>query len=74
MDDLTHGRQVPDIVDIVQNTDSKSMLEIAVSDTGVGIKSEDLSKLFKLFGFIENSRQLNTRGVGLGLHICRMIC
>ena len=29
------------------------MIEIIVKDTGVGIKKEDLSKLFKLFGFLD---------------------
>jgi len=42
-------------------------------DTGVGIKSKDLGKLFKLFGFLENTKELNTKGIGLGLYICKKI-
>lgn len=30
-------------------------------------------KLFKLFGFLDSTKELNTGGVGLGLHICKMI-
>ena len=49
------------------------MIEITVKDTGIGIKEEDMCKLFKLFGFLDSSKELNTRGIGLGLHISRMI-
>jgi len=49
------------------------MIEFIVKDTGVGIKEENLQKLFKLFGFIEATKELNTNGIGLGLHICKMI-
>ena len=44
-------------------------LEIAVVDTGVGIKHQDRNKLFKLFGFLTSEKQLNTKGIGLGLVI-----
>ena len=49
------------------------MLEIQVIDTGIGIKSDDIQKLFKLFGFLDTKQELNTKGVGLGLHISKMI-
>jgi len=50
------------------------MLEIQVIDTGIGIKQEDMSKLFKLFGFLDTTKELNSKGIGLGLHISKMIC
>ena len=49
------------------------MLEVQVIDTGTGIKKKDLKKLFKLFGFIEETKSLNTKGIGLGLHISKRI-
>ena len=49
------------------------MLEVQVIDNGTGIKPEDQEKLFKLFGFIETTSHLNTKGIGLGLHICQII-
>jgi signal transduction histidine kinase len=49
------------------------MIEISVKDTGTGIKSEDQDKLFKLFGFLDNTKDLNSKGVGLGLHISQKI-
>ena len=50
------------------------MLEIQVIDTGIGIKQEDMCRLFKLFGFLDTTKELNTKGIGLGLHISKMIC
>jgi signal transduction histidine kinase len=35
-------------------------LQISVIDTGVGIKKEDQQKLFKLFGFLDNTKKMNT--------------
>jgi len=44
-----------------------------VIDTGVGIKAEDQGKLFKLFGFLENTKEINANGIGLGLYISKRI-
>lgn len=49
------------------------LLEISVSDTGVGIVAEDMPKLFKMNGFLKRTEEINTRGIGLGLHICRKL-
>jgi CheY-like chemotaxis protein len=42
-----------------------------VEDTGCGIKESDVSKLFQLFGKLENSdsKRVNQTGIGLGLAI-----
>ena len=50
------------------------MIEISVKDNGPGIKKEDKNKLFKLFGFLEDTKDLNPKGIGLGLHISQQIC
>eukprot|EP00347_Sterkiella_histriomuscorum_P014290 403361440 len=44
-----------------------------VADTGVGVKSEDQVKLFKLFGKLDQTQSLNTKGIGLGLNICKKV-
>jgi signal transduction histidine kinase len=44
-----------------------------VVDTGIGIKRKDRLKLFKLFGTLQNTRQMNTQGIGLGLVISENI-
>ena len=44
-----------------------------VSDTGIGIKQEDIDKLFRFFGKINHSGKINQGGMGLGLTISKMI-
>jgi signal transduction histidine kinase len=46
-------------------------LRVAVRDTGIGISKENQKKLFKLFGFVEDSEHMNRNGVGLGLVIAK---
>ena len=46
---------------------------IIIDDDGPGIKEEDYSSVFKAFYRIENSRNLSTGGLGLGLTIARDI-
>ena len=50
-----------------------NMLIVTVKDTGIGIKEEDRSKLFTLFGKLDSTAHINTSGIGLGLSICRNI-
>ena len=40
--------------------DGDRYVEISVEDSGIGIDEEDQSKLFKLFGFVQDSQQMNT--------------
>lgn len=48
----------------------KVRLHFSVRDTGIGIKEEDLSKLFSEFERIEEHRNRNVEGTGLGMSIC----
>lgn len=49
-------------------------VQIEVIDTGIGISNENQSNLFQLYGFVKDTRELNPKGIGLGLHICKKIC
>jgi signal transduction histidine kinase len=49
------------------------VLRISVSDTGMGIKPEDLTKLFQPFRQIDSGLSRNHEGTGLGLAICRRL-
>ncbi|HAV11320.1 MAG TPA: hypothetical protein DCX32_02140 [Candidatus Moranbacteria bacterium] len=46
---------------------------ISVSDTGIGIKKEDLTKLFAKFSRGQGVSRIHTEGVGLGLYVARQI-
>lgn len=46
-------------------------LNVSVSDTGVGIKPEDMKRLFKAFERIEESKNRNVEGTGLGMSIAQ---
>jgi signal transduction histidine kinase len=46
-------------------------LAISVSDTGIGIKEEDLGRLFTAFGQIEDAKTKIHEGTGLGLTISK---
>ncbi|MDR1205370.1 MAG: response regulator [Peptococcaceae bacterium] len=49
-------------------------LSFVVSDTGVGIKEDDVGKLFDNFIQLEQGRNRNIEGTGLGLAISRNLC
>ena len=49
-------------------------LRFEVADTGIGIKDEDLSKLFESFKRIEEKRNRHIEGTGLGISIvCKLL-
>lgn len=47
----------------------KVVLDCSVEDTGIGIKQEDISRLFVEFERIEEKRNRNIEGTGLGINI-----
>ena len=49
----------------------EELLKVHVIDTGKGIRSQDISKLFNLFGKLMKTAQMNKEGIGMGLVICQ---
>ena len=49
------------------------LLKVSVKDTGIGIKQEDIEKLFTKFERIEERRNRNIEGTGLGLNITQSL-
>jgi len=51
-----------------------SKLKCEVTDTGMGIKDEDMDKLFTSFQRLDETKNRNVEGTGLGLNITRQLC
>ncbi|MDD6812215.1 MAG: ATP-binding protein [Lachnospiraceae bacterium] len=60
-------------VDWEQRSEKKMDLRIAVMDTGIGIRQEDLQKLFQSFQRVDLRVNRNIEGTGLGLSITRQL-
>ena len=52
-----------------ESTSDEIYIDVKVSDTGIGIKKEDIDKLFNKFDRIEQERNRNIEGTGLGMAI-----
>ncbi|MBR6113482.1 MAG: response regulator [Bacilli bacterium] len=53
--------------------DGECVLTISSEDTGIGIKEEDLEKIFKKFEKLETTKALKVEGAGLGLAITKRL-
>src|SRR5207245_8766449 len=51
--------------------EDRDRLTVSVKDTGIGIKPEDLPKLFREFEQVDASYTRRYQGTGLGLALCR---
>ena len=48
-------------------------IKFAVEDTGIGIKPNDIDKIFNSFQQVDSKRNRNVEGTGLGLSICQRL-
>lgn len=60
-------------VDFQRTQEDAVELQVAISDTGSGIKEEDMDKLFKSFQQLDSKRNRNIEGTGLGLAISKQL-
>ena len=59
--------------DSTNNGDRKQGVKISVSDTGIGLKPQDLDFIFNPFDQVENSMSRRFQGTGLGLSLTKSL-
>ena len=57
----------------IEGESDSVLLRVAVKDTGIGIKPEDMGKLFSKFERLETKRNRNVEGTGLGMTITKKL-
>lgn len=60
-------------VDVIYDQNSNAALSFSVKDTGIGIKQENISKVFESFSQADQSTTRKFGGTGLGLPICKKL-
>jgi len=60
-------------IDIQKIDDDNCKFLFSVKDTGIGIKKEDLKKLFKQYGQVDTTINHHKEGTGLGLMISKQL-
>ena len=67
-----HGQVALHITYAPKSEDEITLL-VAVEDTGIGIKKQDMGKLFHSFKQLDSKRNRNIEGTGLGLSISKQL-
>ncbi|MGA2834467.1 MAG: PAS domain S-box protein [Terracidiphilus sp.] len=61
-------------LEVVQKDENDvPLIEISVTDTGMGIRPDDQAKLFQAFSRVENEKGKRLEGTGLGLHLSQRL-
>ena len=56
-------------VDVEAMDDTEIRLRVSIEDTGIGMREEDLDKLFSAFTRLDEKKNRNIEGTGLGMNI-----
>lgn len=70
---FTHSGHIGLKLKTVPQKNGTVLLKAEVSDTGCGIKQDNIDKLFKMFRQVDTKRNRNVEGTGLGLAISRKL-
>lgn len=70
---FTKQGHVDILVDYDKLDEETIQMKVSVKDTGIGIKENDLEKIFNSFQQVDSKRNRNIEGTGLGLAISRQL-
>ncbi|MBQ4832446.1 response regulator [Pseudoalteromonas sp. MMG010] len=70
---FTHKGEVSLTLDTKYITESKLLMSFTIQDSGIGIDSENIDKLFDVFTQEDSSTTRHFGGTGLGLSICKKL-
>lgn len=70
---FTHQGEVHLKIDFDRKDKDTVIMKAEISDTGIGIKKEDMHKLFNSFQQVDSKRNRNIEGTGLGLAISKQL-
>ncbi len=70
---FTHHGYIRLDVNFVKVDPDEGILEVSVEDSGIGIKEENLEKIFQSFQQVDTKRNRNVEGSGLGLTISKLL-
>ncbi|WP_049945399.1 hybrid sensor histidine kinase/response regulator [Butyrivibrio sp. AC2005] len=59
------------VIKLVKKENDTCIIDYSVSDTGIGIKPEEMDKLFSAFERLDEQKNSGIQGTGLGLNISR---
>lgn len=60
-------------VALKDSADSGNKIVLSVEDRGIGIRKDDLGKIFNKFSRLEDARRIDPNGLGLGLYFSKKI-
>jgi PAS domain S-box-containing protein len=70
---FTNVGEVDISASLLEQGDDKITIRFTIKDTGIGIKEQDMGKLFQPFVQAEDSTKTIYGGTGLGLSICKQL-
>ena len=70
---FTNHGEVHFKIDFELKDEDTAIMKAKISDTGIGIKKDDIPKLFNSFQQVDSKRNRNIEGTGLGLAISRQL-
>lgn len=59
-------------IDVSSKSDAEKVI-VKIRNSGKGIPSEEIDKIFERFYKIDKSRSFDVKGAGMGLYLCKMI-